>query len=828
MARSRLACLFAMRATVLVVMLLLLAAPALAVHSDGKGARSLGGKGIPRTDTWLTLETDAFPDKPLGHLENDPTASGGKAWNLTTYGFITTEIDVPADGVVWVDIRARGWHPEGMMNPHMHILIDGEQRAEWDVRGEWLSYPQSIPLLKGKHTLSIDNFDNYRGATKDRTLVVDWVQVTTPTLEGSSTVPAGGHLVVDAEDIHNSVTGQLERTPLARNETQWLQWGVGCFVQMIVTEGSGEHELDARLRGNVHDGVGSRVQVKIDDVQVEEYFVGEEWEQRKTRFTADAGPHTIDICYDNDEPGKKRNLWLDEFVVTSLSAGQAPPAPPREWPALPWTSAHGGLDNDRHAESAIDRESILTAQKAWSFRGGAVTGTPAYDEGVLYFADFAGKLHALKAEDGSEVWSAELGAGVDSSVALDETHVYVGDMNGWLQARKRSDGSEVWRVRADDVEGTHLYGSPQIHDGVLYTGVASEQTLIEYEGEQTFRGSVAAFSTSDGRMLWKTYTQQPPGLGVSVWSTPAIDPESGLLFVGTGNSYGEPVSPYTDSIVALKLSDGSIAWHFQATKNDAFDGRGSPGPDRDFGASPILFEAGGKKLVGDGDKGGRFYALDRVTGALAWNVTADFKVQGVPSSQVEGFLGSAAYGDGVIYAPTTARSMVTAIDASTGAIKWATELNPLPRTYGERMFAPATLADGVVLQGNAYKNVFALDATDGKILANLSIEGAVQGGITLAGAMFFVPDVGKDLWTGTGGVTAYRVEPGEPPVLAPPTQPPAGTQPPGTTLPPGATPPPGTTPPPTEGATGGGVPGTGLALVLLAVAAVAVLVKRRR
>jgi polyvinyl alcohol dehydrogenase (cytochrome) len=645
-----------------------------------------------------------------------------------------------------------------MMNPHMHIIIDGEQRAEWDVRGDWLTYPQSVPLLKGKHTVSIDNFDNYRGATKDRTLVVDWVSFSMPTLEGTPRVPAGGFVVVDAEDIHNSVTGQLERSSLARNGTMWLQWGVGCFVEMFVAEAGGAHEVDARLKGNVHDGVGTRVQVRVDSAQQEEYFVGEDWEQKRTRFEVDTGPHTVEICYDNDEAGQKRNLWLDEMALASLGPGS--PAAPVE--GAPWLSAHGGLANHRYAPSALDAQSILTAREAWSYRAGAVTGTPAHDEGVLYFADFQGVAHAVRADDGSAVWTATLPAGVDSSAALDAENVYFGDMDGHLIALRRSDGIVAWSVKADEVEGTHLYGSPVVHEGVLYTGVASEQTLIEYTGPQTFRGSVAAFSASDGRLLWRTYTQQEGGAGVSVWSTPALDPDLGLLFVGTGNSYGEPVGEYTDSILALRMSDGRVEWHFQATKNDAFNARGGAGPDRDFGASPILFSAGGRDLVGEGDKGGRFFALERATGELVWNATADFKVDGVPPSQVEGFLGSASYHDGVIYAPTTARSMVTAIDAATGGVLWDAELNPLPTKYGDRMFGPSTAAEGIVLQGNAFGRTFALDMATGDVLANLSAGGAVQGGIVIAGDLLVVPDVGKDLWSGSGGLVAYRVTPGAP------------------------------------------------------------------
>ncbi|HUR70086.1 MAG TPA: PQQ-binding-like beta-propeller repeat protein [Candidatus Thermoplasmatota archaeon] len=804
-----------MRILALLLALLMVAAPVLANHDEGKGPRSLGGRTVERTETMLTIEADRFADKSIGVLENDPAATGGSAWNLTSYGTLTTQIDVPSNGVVWVDIRARGWHPADMRNPHMHIRIDGVQRAEWDVRGTFLTYPQSIPILAGKHTVQVDDFDNYRGATQARTLVVDWLSMTTPTLSGSPVVPVGGSVVVDAADIHDSVTGQLEQSSLARNNTQWLQWGVGCFAEMVVFDAAGSYELDARLKGDVVAEVGTRVQVELDGKRVQEYSVTTEWAQYKTPLAVAAkGPHLLEICYDNDEPGAKRTLTLDEFAVASTGAG-APP-PPTE--AAPWTSAHGGLSNTRHTESGIDATSVRTAREAWTYAAaGAVTGTPVVDDGVVYFGDFGGKLHAVKAADGGAVWSVDNGAGIDSSVALDSQNVYVGDQKGWLSAHKRSDGSLVWRVKANDVDGTHLYGSPVVHEGILYTGIASEQTLLEYTGPQTFRGSVAAFRVADGSLVWRTSTQTPDGKGVSVWSTPALDPALGLLFVGTGNSYGEPVSPYTDSILALKMSDGAIAWSYQATKSDAFDARGGAGPDRDFGASPLLFEAGGKKLVGDGDKGGNFFALDRATGALAWSAKADFKVEGVPSGQVEGFLGTASYADGTIYAPTTARSLVTAIDAATGEIKWATELNPLPKKYGDRMFASSTVADGVVLQGNAFGSVFALDAASGQVLANLSAGGAVQGGISLAGDRFFVPNVGKDLWSGHGGVRAFVVDPTQEP--APTPEPPVST--------------PGEPTEPTEntegsGAIAHGLPGPGLLAVLIACVATASWRRRAR
>jgi hypothetical protein len=176
--------------------------------------------------------------------------------------------------------------------------------------------------------------------------------------------------------------------------------------------------------------------------------------------------------------------------------------------------------------------------------------------------------------------------------------------------------------------------------------------------------------------------------------------------------------------------------------------------------------------------------------------------------------------------------MVHALDAESGRELWATELQPFPLRYGDRMFGPATAADGVVLQGTPAGRVYLLDARDGSVLANLSAGGAVQGGISVAGDAFVVPDVGADLWSGSGGVTAYRVNapaqpvaatpPASTPAAPPPSPPPSGppivvTKAPQQDVPPGA-----------GAAVGGRTPGPGLALLTAAGAAAAVAMRAAR
>ena len=74
---------------------------------------------------------------------------------------------------------------------------------------------------------------------------------------------------------------------------------------------------------------------------------------------------------------------------------------------------------------------------------------------------------------------------------------------------------------------------------------------------------------------------------------------------------------------------GLLAWAIslwdkgQATAGDVWNGTEKmvgAGPDYDFGASPQLIEgAGGRKLVGEGQKSGTYWALDRATLDPVWS-----------------------------------------------------------------------------------------------------------------------------------------------------------------------------------------------------------------
>ena len=92
-----------------------------------------------------------------------------------------------------------------------------------------------------------------------------------------------------------------------------------------------------------------------------------------------------------------------------------------------------------------------------------------------------------------------------------------------------------------------------------------------------------------------------------------FDAETNLLYVGTGNpapdfdgEVREGDNLYTDSVIAVDVDSGQIRWHYQCTPHDVWD--------YDSIGECILFESGGRKLLGHFDKNGYFFVLDRTNG----------------------------------------------------------------------------------------------------------------------------------------------------------------------------------------------------------------------
>jgi outer membrane protein assembly factor BamB len=127
----------------------------------------------------------------------------------------------------------------------------------------------------------------------------------------------------------------------------------------------------------------------------------------------------------------------------------------------------------------------LTAVKpdgtvAWTFTGmGRSISTVAVHQGIVYASDYDGRLHALDAKTGRELWTYETGAHVWGSPYVAGKVLYLGDEDGVLH--------ELAVGRKKKVLGTvsfpaPLYATPVMANGTLY--VATQTHLYAIDGRK--------------------------------------------------------------------------------------------------------------------------------------------------------------------------------------------------------------------------------------------------------------------------------------------------------------------------------------------------------
>src|SRR5688572_25089877 len=283
-------------------------------------------------------------------------------------------------------------------------------------------------------------------------------------------------------------------------------------------------------------------------------------------------------------------------------------------------------------------------------------GSPLYIDGVIYVSTARNVVHAFDAKTGAQIWKynpmiqgvrLRYNVGlVNRGIAAWQGKIIMGKLDGRLVAIDAKTGKEAWAV--DTVPASLGLGemankyaitmAPRVAKGKVFIGGAG--------GEFGVRGWIAAFDAETGKEVWRFWTvptdpakgqenkalevaaktwsgdwYKTSGGGGTVWDGALYDPETDLLFFGTGNAApwnartreekpGDNL--YTASIVAVKPDTGEYVWHYQVVPGDAWD----------YDAvSPMLtadIKIGGKKkhVLMQPSKNGFMYVLEAKTGKL--------------------------------------------------------------------------------------------------------------------------------------------------------------------------------------------------------------------
>ncbi len=416
----------------------------------------------------------------------------------------------------------------------------------------------------------------------------------------------------------------------------------------------------------------------------------------------------------------------DEPIATSKTG--VPEAPKGTWRQLGFDT-----DNSRNnrAETQISTSNVAALKSKWLVRDvtTGVTSTPAVWGGIVYFGEWGRTVRAVRVSDGSEVWRTPVNGPPRSSLLVTEDRVF-GSCGAEVFSLNRNTGELLWSQRVEEHPTANIESSPALIDGKIVIGVAGFEISLN-KADYTFRGSVVGLDAENGHELWRVWTtanDATSGAGVSVWSSAAIDPERKRVFIGTGNTYEQPASPFSDSVLAINYETGERAWHTQFTAGDVFTLSNVMGPDADIGASPNLFRAGGRDLVGAGSKAGLYKALDRDTGAVVW----ERKLGG--GSPLGGIMSTSATDDGFVYVASNsgAEVVTTKLSMENGGTQWETKLTG--QTYGA-----LTLANGVLYQPTIQGVLHALDAASGAELWSIDLGTDLGGGVSVVDGSLYVP-----------------------------------------------------------------------------------------
>ena len=442
----------------------------------------------------------------------------------------------------------------------------------------------------------------------------------------------------------------------------------------------------------------------------------------------------------------------------SASAAALPGCAAADHPGGDWAYYGADRSNTRSqpAESVITPTRVPTLAPAFRFSArdgggrGDFTGNPVVVDGCLYVASTGGWVFALNADTGEKVWATELPAGsrVYGSAAVSGGRVYLGvsrSNSPYAAALDQATGALLWQTQIDEQEGSDVYGGPVIFDGIMGIGVSGGAAeLDEEETRYAFQGSFVLLETQDdpqrgrvaGTILRKTWTVHGPEIedgyaGATIWSTPAIDPESKTGWVGTGNPFQpEKEHAHANAIVKLDFDResetfGQIVGSYKGDVDEYIpldapctDLPGNPPPyypqglggcmqlDLDFGSSPNLMrDADGRLLVGVGQKSGVYHVMDAETMEPVWK-----QIVGFPSA-VGGIVGSTAVANGAVYGPITVAGYLWSLDQRTGLHRWVS-----PIADGAHWGNPVAVANGIVYTVTTTGLLNAYEATTGALL----------------------------------------------------------------------------------------------------------------
>ncbi|MEW1781502.1 PQQ-dependent methanol/ethanol family dehydrogenase [Arthrobacter sp. NPDC080086] len=299
----------------------------------------------------------------------------------------------------------------------------------------------------------------------------------------------------------------------------------------------------------------------------------------------------------------------------------------------------------------INTKNVSQLVPAWSFSFGGEKqrgqeAQPLVYNGKMFVTASYSRIYAIDLKTGQKLWKYEQRLPdaimpccdvVNRGAALYDNLVIFGTLDAQLVALNQDTGKVVWKEKIDDYAAGYSYtAAPLIVKGMVLTGVSGGEFGVvgrveardaktgeliwtrptveghmgykyDKDGNKTENGMTGTLNASWPGETWKTG-------GASTWLGGTYDPQTGLVYFGTGNPgpwnshIRKGDNLYSSSTLAIDPDTGKIVWHYQNTPNDGWDFDGV----NEF----VTFDMDGKRVGAKADRNGFFYVNDAKTGQL--------------------------------------------------------------------------------------------------------------------------------------------------------------------------------------------------------------------
>ncbi len=297
----------------------------------------------------------------------------------------------------------------------------------------------------------------------------------------------------------------------------------------------------------------------------------------------------------------------------------------------------------------INKDTVAGLVPAWAMSLGGEKqrgqeSQPLVKDGVMYITGSYSRAYAIDTKTGRKMWEYDhrLPEGilpccdvVNRGGALIGGNFVFGTLDAKLVALDTKTGKVKWSKDIDDFKGGYSYTAAPLvvpskaHGALIVIGVSGGEFGIVGRVEArsaetgevvwtrpTIEGHVGTLKGKESTMTGKAGESWPGDLwktgGGATWLGGTYDPETNLIFFGTGNpapwnSHMRPGdNKWSCARIALDPETGDIKWGYQTTPNDGWDFDGVN--------EVVSFDLGGKKAVASADRNGFFYVLERETG----------------------------------------------------------------------------------------------------------------------------------------------------------------------------------------------------------------------